>query len=125
MAGPPEIQENEFPLAARLPLRRLFRRKRFPKYPRFGDFFQLQGVRMGGMQVRRPPNSVLIALLALLIVLPFVIYVREYFARSYPVSDEVYGRWYRVFQSHWQAEFFRPAARVESLITGTEVMVEP
>ena len=77
------------------------------------------------MVLRRPPKSVLIALLALGIVLLFMIYVRAYFAMSYPVSDEVYGRWHRVFQSHWQAEFFKPAARVESFITGTEVMVEP
>ena len=81
--------------------------------------------RIWGMAVRRPPNSVLFALLAIGIVLPFLIYVRAYFALSYPVSDEVYGRWHRVFQSHWQAEFFNPAARIESFITGTEVIVEP
>ena len=38
-----EIPRKRIPLAATLPLRRLIRRKRFPEYPRFAGFFQLEG----------------------------------------------------------------------------------
>jgi len=66
----------------------------------------------------------MIALLALAIALPFIIYFPAYFALSRPAFTGAHKSYERVFRSQWEAEIFRPAAKVESLITGSDVYVE-
>jgi hypothetical protein len=70
------------------------------------------------------PKSVLIALLAFLIALPFMIYFPAYFVLSRLHFTGVDKSYRRVFRSQWQAEIFKPAAKAEGLITGNDVYVE-
>ena len=70
------------------------------------------------------PKSVMIALLVLGIALPFVIYFPPYFALSRPAFTGANKSYERVFRSQWEAEIFRPVAKVESLITESDVYVE-
>jgi hypothetical protein len=51
---------------------------------------------------------------------PAVLYVAGYLALS-RTSPGAPDHWCRIYRLKWQAEIFKPAAKVESVITGDEV----
>jgi hypothetical protein len=55
------------------------------------------------------------------ILLPAVLYVAGYLALSRTSPGATPDHWCRIYRLKWQAEIFKPAAKVESVITGDEV----
>jgi hypothetical protein len=74
-----------------------------------------------GMQADRRVNLAVAVSLISLILLPSVLYVGGYFALSRTSGGATPDDWCRIYRMKWQAEIFKPAAKVESMITGDEV----
>jgi hypothetical protein len=72
------------------------------------------------MNVRRSVNAPAVVCLVIAVLLP-ALYVAGYFALSKTSSGATPDHWCRIYQFQWQAEVFKPAAKVESAITGDTV----
>ena len=72
-----------------------------------------QNLLLRGFGCRQPHDSV--------ILLPAVLYVAGYLALSRTSSGAIPDHWCRIHRLKWQAEIFKPAAKVESVVTGDEV----
>ena len=66
-------------------------------------------------------NLAIVACLVSVILLPLVLYVAGYFALSRTSPGPTADSWCRIYRLEWQTEIFKPAAKVESAITGDEV----
>jgi hypothetical protein len=73
-----------------------------------------------GESRKRADWPIIVAVLLALVLAPLAIYVGGYFAVSRYISDR--GRSFRRFEYAWQGYVFFPAATVESLIRGEEVL---
>ena len=73
------------------------------------------------MNKDRRINATVVVCLVSVILLPLVLYVGGYFALSRTSTGATPDDWCRIYRVEWQAEIFKPAARVESAITGDEV----
>lgn len=73
------------------------------------------------MAESRPVNAVIVSCLIVVVVLPLVLYVAGYFALSKSMSGPVAESRCRCFRTQWQVEIYKPAARVETVLTGDDV----
>jgi hypothetical protein len=73
------------------------------------------------MNKRRSVSAITVSCLVIALVLPLVIYVTGYFALSRPMPGAFADAWCRCYRLKWQVEIFKPAAKVESAVTGNEI----
>ena len=73
------------------------------------------------MAERRTANAIAVPCLFIAVVLPLVLDVAGYFALSRTSTGAAPDHWCRIYRLKWQAEIFKPAAKVESVITGDHV----
>lgn len=76
---------------------------------------------MGSMNQRRPVNAITVSCLLTALLLPLVIYITGYFVLSKPMPGPFADSWCRCYRLKWQTEIFKPAAKVESALTGNEI----
>ncbi|MGI8979704.1 MAG: hypothetical protein ACR2FY_10790 [Pirellulaceae bacterium] len=73
------------------------------------------------MHERRFINTVTVSCLLIAVLLPLVLCVAGYFALSRTSTGATPDDWCRIYRLQWQAEIFKPAAKVESAVTGDKV----
>ena len=73
------------------------------------------------MSERKRVNPTAVACLVIALLLPGL-YVAGYFGLSVKHPGPVADSFCRIYRSKWQAEIYKPAAKVESAITGDDVV---
>jgi hypothetical protein len=71
---------------------------------------------------RKPDLSIIAGVLLAVLGVGLAIYVGGYFALSVRHPGPVAESWCRIYQRKWQAEIYKPAAKVESVLTGDAVI---